>query len=106
MGQTLDEFRAAAAECVEAARRTSDSMAAATFLSRAERWTKMANRHRNGSHVVRFQYGECSIKQTGVCVLLLICNSRAATVLCHLFDHDKAVMFATLVGGSSITLPR
>jgi hypothetical protein len=43
MGQRLDEFRAAAAECVEAARKTPDPVAAATFLLMAEKWIKLAD---------------------------------------------------------------
>jgi hypothetical protein len=43
MGQRLDEFSAAAAECVEAARRTSDPVAAATFLLMAEKWIRLAD---------------------------------------------------------------
>jgi hypothetical protein len=35
MGQTLDEFRAA--DCVEAARRTKDTNAAAVFLTMAQK---------------------------------------------------------------------
>ena len=42
MGQRLDEFRAAAADCAEAARKTPDSVAAATFLLMAEKWIKLA----------------------------------------------------------------
>jgi hypothetical protein len=43
MGRRLDEFRAAAAECVEAARKTPDPVAAATFLLMAEKWIKSAD---------------------------------------------------------------
>ena len=43
MGQRLDEFRAAAADCVEAARKTPDPVAAATFLLMAEKWIKLAD---------------------------------------------------------------
>ena len=43
MGQRLDESRAATAECVEAARKTSDPEAAATLLLMAEKWIKLAD---------------------------------------------------------------
>ena len=49
MGQRLDEFRAAAAECVEAARKTPDPVAAATFLLMAEKWIKLADEKADAS---------------------------------------------------------
>jgi hypothetical protein len=44
MGQTLDEFRAAAADCVEAARRTKDENAAAILLQMAQKWIELADK--------------------------------------------------------------
>jgi hypothetical protein len=43
MGRRLDEFRAAAADCVEAAHKTPDPVAAASFLLVAEKWIKLAD---------------------------------------------------------------
>jgi hypothetical protein len=43
MGQRLDRFRAAAAECVEAAGKSTDVNAAATLLSMAQRWLELAD---------------------------------------------------------------
>jgi hypothetical protein len=42
MGQRLDRFRAVAAECVEAAGKSTDVNAAATLLSMAQRWLELA----------------------------------------------------------------
>ena len=44
MGQTPDEFRAAAADCLEAARRTKDMDAAAFLLQMARKWIELADR--------------------------------------------------------------
>jgi hypothetical protein len=44
MGQRLDEFRAAAAECLEAAQRTDDLQAATTLLSMARKWLELADK--------------------------------------------------------------
>jgi hypothetical protein len=44
MGQRLDEFRAAAAECLEAAKATEDVKAAAVLLSMARKWLELADK--------------------------------------------------------------
>jgi hypothetical protein len=44
MGQRLDEFRAAAAECIEAAQSTKDMKAATTLLSMARKWLELAEK--------------------------------------------------------------
>jgi hypothetical protein len=43
MGQSLNWFRASAAECVEAAYKTNDVEAASTLLLMAQRWLELAD---------------------------------------------------------------
>jgi hypothetical protein len=43
MGQSLNSFRAAAVECVEAAHNTSDVEAASTLLVMAQKWLELAD---------------------------------------------------------------
>jgi outer membrane cobalamin receptor len=43
MGQSLNWFRACAAECVEAAHKTNDVEAASTLLLMAQRWLELAD---------------------------------------------------------------
>ena len=50
-GQSEDRFRAAAAECVEAAAKCSDADAAAALLVMAQRWLDLAYEHdKPGNH--------------------------------------------------------
>jgi hypothetical protein len=43
MDRSLGQFRASAAECFDAARKTADPVAATTFLLMAEKWIKLAD---------------------------------------------------------------
>jgi hypothetical protein len=43
MGQRLDRFREAAAECMEAAGKSTDKNAAATLLGMARKWLEVAD---------------------------------------------------------------
>jgi hypothetical protein len=63
MGQRLDEFRAAAAHCVEAARKTPDPVAAATFLLMAEKWIKLADEKAHGDAHMQEQLGNFNRRQ-------------------------------------------
>jgi hypothetical protein len=63
MGQALDEFRAAAAECMEAARRTTDTEAAATLLSMAQKWIALADAKTTADARLRDQLMEFNRQQ-------------------------------------------
>lgn len=56
MGQSEDRFRAAAAECVEAAAKCSDADAdaAATLLLMAQRWLDLAHEHDKPKNYLAF----------------------------------------------------
>jgi hypothetical protein len=62
MGQRLDRFRAAAAECVEAAGKSTDVNAAATLLSMAQRWLELADEQLGRSELKALE-GEFNRKQ-------------------------------------------
>jgi hypothetical protein len=63
MGQRLDELRAAAAECVEAARKTPDPEAAATLLLMAEKWIKLADEKAYTDAHMQEQLGDFNRRQ-------------------------------------------
>jgi hypothetical protein len=63
MGQRLDEFRAAAAECLEAAQKTQDVKAATTLLSMAHKWLELADKEPPMEDRLRTQLPEFNRRQ-------------------------------------------